>query len=37
MLEYLDYKFEDTPEFISTFDEAPLWSASFGLFVAEAC
>jgi ubiquinone/menaquinone biosynthesis C-methylase UbiE len=30
MLEYLGYKFEDTPEFISTFDEAPLWSASFG-------
>ncbi|MBI3259363.1 MAG: methyltransferase domain-containing protein [Ignavibacteriae bacterium] len=33
MLEYLTYKFDDTPEFISTFDELPLWSASFGLLL----
>jgi arsenite methyltransferase len=30
---YLAYKFEDTREFISTFDELPLWSASFGLLL----
>jgi len=30
---YLQYTFEDTPEFISTFDEMPLWSASFGLLL----
>jgi arsenite methyltransferase len=30
---YLEYKFEDTPEFINTFDELPLWSASFGLLL----
>lgn len=33
MLSYLSYKFEDTPEFISTFDELPLWSAPFGLLL----
>ena len=33
MLEYLSYKFEDNAAFISTFDEAPLWSASFGLLL----
>src|ERR1700722_16328438 len=33
MPDYLQYKFEDTPEFISTFDELPLWSASFGLLL----
>ncbi len=27
---YLSYKFSDTPEFVNTFDEAPLWSAAFG-------
>ncbi len=33
MVEYLDYQFQDTPEFINTFDELPLWSASFGLLL----
>ncbi|MCD6011370.1 MAG: class SAM-dependent methyltransferase [Flavipsychrobacter sp.] len=30
---YLDYKFEDSPAFISTFDEMPLWSAYFGMLL----
>ncbi len=33
MVEYLKYKFEDTLEHVSTFDELPLWSASFGLMM----
>jgi len=33
MTHYLQYKFEDTPEFINTFDELPLWSSSFGLLL----
>ena len=33
MKNYLDYKFEDTETFINTFDEAPLWSAAFGLML----
>ena len=33
MTTYLDYKFEDTESFINTFDEAPLWSAAFGLLM----
>ncbi len=33
MSHYLDYQFEDSEEFISTFDELPLWSASFGLLL----
>jgi arsenite methyltransferase len=33
MTNYLDYKFEDSETFINTFDEAPLWSASFGLLL----
>lgn len=33
MTEYLNYKFEDNDEFINTFDELPLWSASFGLLL----
>jgi len=33
MTTFLDYKFEDTENFISTFDEAPLWSAAFGLML----
>lgn len=33
MSEYLDYHFNDTPEFVETFDELPLWSASFGLLL----
>ncbi len=32
---YLSYKFNDTEEFINTFDEAPLWSAAFGLLFVE--
>ncbi|MCW3121647.1 MAG: hypothetical protein JWQ38_1139 [Flavipsychrobacter sp.] len=30
---YLDYQFTDSAEFVSTFDELPLWSASFGLLL----
>ena len=30
---YLEYVFEDNQTFIHTFDEAPLWSASFGLLL----
>lgn len=33
MTEYLNYKFEDTPDFVNTFDEAPLWSGAFGLLL----
>ncbi len=33
MLEYLDFIFNDTAEFISTYDEMPLWSAPFGLLL----
>lgn len=33
MKDYLHYKFEDTRTFINTFDEAPLWSAAFGLLL----
>ncbi len=33
MTEYLAYKFEDQPDFVETFDELPLWSASFGLLL----
>lgn len=33
MTEYLSYQFEDTPTFVNTFDELPLWSASFGLLL----
>lgn len=33
MTEYLSYTFNDSEEFINTFDEAPLWSASFGLLL----
>jgi ubiquinone/menaquinone biosynthesis C-methylase UbiE len=33
MANYLEYKFEDNEEFINTFDEAPLWSASSGLLL----
>ncbi len=33
MPEYLNYKFTDTPSSVSTFDELPLWSASFGLLL----
>jgi ubiquinone/menaquinone biosynthesis C-methylase UbiE len=33
MTNYLSYKFEDSENFVSTFDELPLWSASFGLLL----
>jgi arsenite methyltransferase len=32
---YLDYQFHDTESFIGTFDEAPLWSAAFGLLLLQ--
>lgn len=33
MTDYLKYIFTDDENFINTFDEAPLWSASFGLLL----
>lgn len=33
MTEYLSYTFKDSETFVNTFDEAPLWSASFGLLL----
>lgn len=33
MTDYLSYTFEDDEAFVSTFDELPLWSASFGLLL----
>lgn len=30
---YLDYTFTDSPAFVDTFDEMPLWSAAFGLLM----
>lgn len=33
MTEYLSYTFQDSEDFVSTFDELPLWSASFGLLL----
>ena len=33
MTDYLSYQFNDSEEFISTFDELPLWSAPFGLLL----
>lgn len=33
MAEFLSYKFEDTPTFVDTFDELPLWSAHFGILL----
>ncbi|MDU1903547.1 MAG: methyltransferase domain-containing protein [Dysgonomonas sp.] len=33
MTEYLSYSFNDSEEFINTYDEMPLWSASFGLLL----
>jgi arsenite methyltransferase len=33
MADYLSYKFEDSPEFVNTFDELPLWSAHFGILL----
>jgi arsenite methyltransferase len=33
MTEYLNYTFNDSKEFVETFDELPFWSASFGLLL----
>lgn len=33
MTDYLKYQFTDNEAFINTFDELPLWSASFGLLL----
>ena len=33
MKEFWNYTFEDTPEFVETFDELPLWSAPFGMLL----
>ena len=33
MSAYLSYSFDDNEAFINTFDEAPLWSAAFGLLL----
>jgi arsenite methyltransferase len=33
MLEFLNYTFEDSETFVQTYDELPLWSASFGLLL----
>ncbi|HMT28131.1 MAG TPA: class I SAM-dependent methyltransferase [Bacteroidia bacterium] len=33
MKNYLDYTFVDSDEVVNTFDELPLWSASFGLLM----
>lgn len=32
-MKYVDYQFDDTEAFVETFDEAPLWSAAFGLLL----
>ncbi len=32
-MHYLKYQFRDTPATVSTYDEMPLWSASFGLMM----
>jgi arsenite methyltransferase len=33
MTDYLNWSFEDSPAFVNTFDELPLWSAYFGIFL----
>jgi SAM-dependent methyltransferase len=33
MPHFLEYQFTDSPEFVATFDELPLWSAPFGLML----
>lgn len=33
MQEYLSYTFTDSPAFVATFDELPLWSAPFGMLL----
>ena len=32
-MSFLSYQFDDTPDFVETYDEAPLWSAAFGLLM----
>ncbi|HOY11910.1 MAG TPA: methyltransferase domain-containing protein [Saprospiraceae bacterium] len=32
-MDYLDYQFVDSEDFVNTYDEVPLWSASFGLLL----
>lgn len=33
MNNYLEYRFEDTPALVNTYDELPLWSAPFGMLL----
>ncbi|MBK7431228.1 MAG: hypothetical protein IPI62_09940 [Bacteroidetes bacterium] len=33
MTDYLKYKFNDSENFVNTFDELPLWSATFRLLM----
>ena len=33
MTDYLSYQFQDSEKMVNTFDEAPLWSAAFGLLL----
>lgn len=33
MTEFWNFKFEDSAEFVDTFDELPLWSSTFGLLL----
>jgi arsenite methyltransferase len=33
MVNFWEYTFQDSPEFVDTFDELPLWSAGFGLLM----
>jgi arsenite methyltransferase len=35
MTDYLNYSFKDSSDFVSTYDELPLWSAPFGLLLLE--
>jgi arsenite methyltransferase len=35
MKEFWNYTFDDSPEFVETFDELPLWSAPFGMLLLE--
>lgn len=35
MTRYLSYKFEDSDNFVTTYDELPLWSAQFGLMLLD--
>ncbi|MEO6039109.1 MAG: class I SAM-dependent methyltransferase [Saprospiraceae bacterium] len=35
MPNYLSYQFQDSPNFVNTYDELPLWSAPFGLLLLQ--